>query len=42
MCFRDWCRLQLFSDADLAAAIQANAAAEKMKGSKGKEKEKDI
>jgi len=45
MCFGDWCRLQLVSDADLAAAIRSSGAAaatEKKKGSKSKEKEKDI
>ncbi len=38
MCLGDWCRLQLVSDAELAAALRSNAAAAEKK--KGKEKEK--
>jgi len=38
MCLGDWCRLQLVSNAELAAALHSNAAAAEKK--KGKEKEK--
>ena len=38
MCFGDWCHVQLVSDAEMAAALSANAAGEKKKG---KAKEKD-
>ena len=31
MCFGDWCRLQLVTDSNLAAALHANTAAEKKK-----------
>jgi hypothetical protein len=32
MSFGDWCRVQLVSDAEMAAAIGANAAGERKKG----------
>lgn len=32
MCFGDWCRVQLASDAEMAAALHANAAGENKKG----------
>jgi hypothetical protein len=32
MCFGDWCHVQLVSDAEMAAAIGANAAGERKKG----------
>ena len=41
MCLGDWCRLNLFSDANLAAAIRSDSAATEKK-KKAKEKEKDV
>ncbi len=41
MCLGDWCRLHLFSDANLAAAIRSESAATEKRG-KAKEKEKDV
>lgn len=42
MCFGDWCRHQLVSDAELVAALHSNVApVEKKKGNKGKEKAND-
>ena len=39
MCFGDWCRLQLVSDSDLAAAIGSQDATEKRRG---KATERDV
>jgi hypothetical protein len=41
MCLGDWCRLNLFSDANLTAAIRSDSAATEKKKEKGKEKEKE-
>jgi hypothetical protein len=41
MCLGDWCRQQLVSDADLAAAIRSNAAAAEKKRGKAREKDND-
>ena len=42
MCLGDWCRLNLFSDANLAAAIRSDSAATEKKKEKAKEKEKNV